>query len=218
MSRLYENTQRAAGGGVAPMGQSPISPTMQGRALLALSDPTTVRLQEKVLDRTLGEMPGQAATVTRLEQELAQRSAAAGQEAARRTSSYFAEPVFGSEIAPRLGRLAYNAGTGAMTGGAAGAALGMGSMLSGVGDPLTAAGVGLATGITQGLGKSAITMSRNALAQPRVQVGALQSLIGASQASQRAMQSGARSVAASEPRALKEAEEDAVQAFLSGSP
>lgn len=215
MSRMFENTQRAAGGGVAPAGQSPIDPSLQGKALLALSDPSTVRLQEKVLNRTLGEMPGQTAVVERLESELAQKTANASAEAAKRTQDYFAKPVFQTEIAPRLGRLAYNAGTGAATGSAAGAAMGLGSMFTGVGDPLTAAAVGLGTGITQGLGKSAITMSRNAMAQPRLQVGALESLIRAAQAGQNVMRAEARSASSVESR-LTADEQRAVHAFLSG--
>lgn len=210
MSRMFENTQRAAGGGVAPAGASPIDPALQSKALLALSDPSTVRLQEKVLNRTLGEMPGQTAVVERLERELAQKAAGASQEAAKRTSDYFAKPVFATEIAPRLGRLAYNAGTGAAYGSLAGAGMGMGSMLSGVGDPFTAAAVGLGTGITQGLGKSAITMSRNAAASPRLQAGALEALIGATQASRKGMQGAVR---ASE---LTEEDDKAIQAFLTG--
>ena len=183
MSRLFENTQRAAGGGMAPSGQSVIDPALQGRAVMALGDPTTKRLQEKVLERALNEMPGQGGVVERLEQELASRVAGQGAEAARRTSDYFAQPVFQTEVAPRLGRLAFNAATGAGTGAAGGAALGMGSLLTGVGDPLTAAGVGLATGITQGLGKSAITMARNASRSPLAQVGALGALEGAASSS-----------------------------------
>ncbi len=213
MSRMFENTQRATSGGVPPAGASPINPDLQRRAMLALSDPGTARLQEKVLERSLGEMPGQVGTVTRLEEELSQRTAGAAQEASDRTSRYFAQPAFESEVAPRLGRLAYNAGTGALTGGAAGAALGAGSFLTGVGDPITAGAVGLATGLTQGLGKSAITMSRNAMAQPRLQVGALDSLINASQVAQQAARTGARSSAAATPRLEEEA---AIQAFLTG--
>ena len=219
-SRMFENTQRAASGGIAPAGASSINPALQGRALLSLSDPATVRLQEKVLERSLGEIPGQTAKVTALEQQLATKTAGAAQEASQRTSDYFSKPAFETEIAPRLGRLAYNSATGALTGGAAGAAMGMGSLLTGVGDPLTAAGVGLATGITQGLGKSAITMSRNAMAQPRLQVGALQSLIGAAQAGQRALRSGARATASVAPTAgstISKDEEESIQAFL-GSP
>jgi hypothetical protein len=216
MSRLFENTQRAAGGGVAPAGQSIVDPALQGRAVMALSDPAAKRLQEKVLERSLLDMPGQASTVERLEQELAAATARAPTEASRRTSDYFAQSAFETEVAPRLGRLAYNAAVGGGQGAIGGAALGVGSVLSGVGDPLTAAGVGLATGVTQGLGKSAITMSRNLQAAPRAQVGALESLIQASMAGRTATARASQSVARASKQALSEEEDVAVRAFLSG--
>ena len=87
-------------------------------------------------------------------------------------------------------------------------------MLTGVGDPFTAAAVGLGTGLTQGLGKSAITMSRNAMASPRVQVGALEALIRASQAGATGLQRTARATAATQPKMSED--QESIQAFLAG--
>lgn len=209
-SRMFENTQRAAGGGVAPAGQSVIDPALQGRALLALSDPGTARLQEKVIERSLNELPSQVATVEGLERELAQRSASASADAAKRTSDYFAQPVFESEIAPRLGRFAYNAAVGTGTGAAGGAILGLGSLVSGVGDPLSVLGTSTALGLTQGLGKSAITMTRNAMNSPRVQAGALSVL----QSNAATTAAGAQVAASVAGPAAAVAKENAYQALL----
>lgn len=212
-SRMFENTQRAAGGGVAVAGDSPINPVLQGKALLALSDPSTVRLQEKVLNRTLGEMPSQTAVVERLEQELAQKTANASAEAAKRTQDYFAKPVFGSEVAPRLGRiakgLAVGSTGGAVLGGAEGLYTGDFSKLP---DRVMMGAIG---GVAGGSGLK--TMVKNFAANPRAQVGALEALIQASQAGQQAMRTGARSAAPAAAAPRLEAEEEAIQAFL-GSP
>lgn len=208
MSRLFENTQRAAGGGVAPAGQTAINPALQNKALLALSDPSTARLQEKVIERGLGEMPGQAATVSRLEQELAQRSAGQGTEAAKRTSDFFAKPTIKTDVLPRIGRQLQNAAVG--TAAALPAAVGFGA----TGGKAGAIGALLA-GAGTGLAKGALNSARTTMANPRLQVGALEGLIRSSQSGQKALQTAARTAAATEPK-LEQEQEDAVQAFLSG--
>lgn len=207
-SRMFENTQRAAGGGVAPAGQSSIDPALQGKALLALSDPSTVRLQEKVLNRTLGEMPAQTAVVERLEQELAQKTANAGTDAGKRTSDYFSKSA-GSELLPKAGRALKNIAVGA--GGGTALGVGQGLMKGGdFSDLPSFIKMGAVAGVAGGSGLR--TMVKNAANSPRIRAGGLEALIKMSQAGQRAVQAGARSAAGPESRLRKE-DEEAIQAF-----
>lgn len=218
MSRMFENTQRASSGGVPPAGVSPIDPALQQRAMLALSEPGTARLQEKVIERTLGEMPGQVGTVTRLEQELAQRSAGAGAEAAQRTSNFFAQPTIRTDVLPRVGRQLQNAAIG--TAAALPAAVGFGASggkAGAIGALLAGAGTGLA--------KGALNSARTTMANPRLQVGALETVVRGAQTGQRVLQGQARAASASAPllqnndeqASAKQADDEAaIQAFLTG--
>lgn len=218
MSRMFENTQRATSGGVPPAGASPINPALQQRAMLALSDPGTARLQEKVIERTLGEMPGQVGTVTRLEQELAQRTAGAGAEAAQRTSNFFAQPTITTDVLPRVGRQLQNAAIGTMA--AVPAAVGFGA----TGSKMGAMGA-LAAGASAGLSRGALSAARTTLSNPRLQAGALETVVRGAQGSQRLLQGEARAVGASAPllqnndeqASPKQVEDEAaIQAFLTG--
>lgn len=208
MSRLFENTQRAAGGSVAPVGETAIDPVLQRKAFLALSDPGTARLQEKVIQRGLNEMPGQQGTVERLEQELAAKSAGAAEEAAGRTRDFFAKPTIKTDVLPRIGRQLQNAATGTVA--AVPAAIGFGAAggkMAGI--------AALAAGASHGFSKNILTSARTTLGNPRLQVGALETLIKSSQAGQKALQIGARSAATTEPE-LDQEKEAAIQAFLTG--
>lgn len=212
-SRLFENTQRATGGSLPP-GASAIDPALQQKAMLALSDPATARLQEKVLERSLQEIPGQTAKVTALEQALAQKSAGAGAEAAKRTSDYFAQPVFRTEIAPRLGRVATNIGLGSLAGGAAGIGEGLykGGDFSKLPERTVTGAIG---GLAGGSGFK--TMVRNAAASPRVQAAALNGLRASGNAVGTAMSATARGVEpVARSRGLTDSEEASISAFLAG--
>ena len=212
-SRMFENTQRAAGGGVAPSGQSMIDPALQGRAMLALSAPATVRLQEKVLSRGIGEIPAQTGVVERLEQELSAKSSGAANEAAERTRDFFAKPTIKTDVLPRVGRHLQNAAI--STAAAIPAAV-----VGGLGYGKVGAGAMLAMGASQGLAKGALSAARTTAANPRLQVGALNSVANFSTAAQNTIQSGARAVTPTQetarPQIIKDRDEQAIQAFLSG--
>lgn len=81
-SRLIENLQRGTEG----------LPAIEGAKELA----------EGVLARNRATLPGQLATIEAAEIEHAAAKAAAPEEAARRTREYFAQPLWQSEILPRL--------------------------------------------------------------------------------------------------------------------
>lgn len=208
LSRFFENTQRAAGGGVAPAGQSPISPAVQQKAMLALTDPTAAAAQEKIIERSAAGIGTQTPKVSRLEAELAQAHAGADGEAASRTSNFFAKPTITTDVLPRVGRQLQNAAVGTVA--SIPGALGLGSEFGGKG-----VAAALISGASAGLAKGALSSARTTLENPRLQVGALESLIQASQAGRKALSGGARSAAAAGPE-LADEERRSVQAFLSG--
>jgi len=193
-SRQFENTQRALSG-TPNIGASPVAPDIQRRALMQLTDPSTKRLQEKVLERSLAESPAQVAVVEALESELAEKVAAAPGEAIRRTSQYFSDPVWGAEIKPRLANTvlpragmaaaAYGGGrvfdwatgnenrtgTIAGTGGAVGAIMGapgMRAMLGNVAksNRVTGALMNAGANLGAGISKAAPAVMRSAAAVP----------------------------------------------------
>lgn len=207
LSRYFENTQRGAGGGVAPAGSSPLDPAIQQRAMMALTDPAAAAAQGKIVDRSARMMGPQTGVVSRLDQEAAAKAAGASKEAADRTSGFFAKPTITTDVLPRIGRQLQNAAIG-------GAAALPTALAAGAGFGKAGAGLALAGGIGTGFSKGALSAARTTMANPRLQVGALESLINASQAGQRALRTGAQSTAAVTPQ-LAEDEEAAVQAFLS---
>ena len=210
-SRLFENTQRAMAG--TPLNVTsgvPIKPNIQQRAMLALSDPAAARLQEKVLERGIGELPGQTQKVMGLEHDLAEKVALAGDEAAGRTADYFKPSAWEADIRPRVVRQIGNASIGATAGIPASVAM----MASGM-SPGRALTAGIGSGATLGLSKGAITSARNALSSPRVQASALQQFIeeatGASGGLQTAARAGGQ--AGREGGSLSDEEKASISAF-----
>lgn len=121
-SRMLENMQRGASELPTGAGTSAaVGPQMQGQLAAALHTPGAQELAEKVAGSNLAKFPGQKAAIDRLEAELVTKQAGAAAEAAKRTSDYFATPLWQSEIAPRLRTLAPRFGL-----AATGAALGEG--------------------------------------------------------------------------------------------
>lgn len=175
-SRMFENTQRALTGTPTP-GSSPVSSEVQRKALEMLSDPATARLQEKILNRSIEGIPNQTGVITRLEEELAAKQAGAAAEAAKRTQEYFQQPVFSTEIAPRLKRLGENAALGAMAGGFTGGltSMTMDGLVSGIGTSALSGGSGFKT------------MGMNAMRSNLVRAGALEGLTGAALATGNAL-------------------------------
>ncbi len=124
--------------------------------------------------------------------------------AGERTRDFFAEPI-SADLGPAIGQQVRNAGRGALAAAPAAVGFGASSGRGAIGTLIAGAGAGLAKGAPQ--------FARSTLGAPRVQAGALEGLIQASQAAQKATQAGARSTAAVEPTLEKE-QEDAIQAFL----
>ena len=89
------------------------------------------------------------------------------------------------------------------------AALGLGSEYGGKG-----ALAALISGAGTGLARGALSSARTTMGNPRLQVGALESLVRASQAGNAALQTGAKMTAATQPKLHED--EEAIQAFLSG--
>ncbi len=207
-SRYSENTLRAANAGAAPMGQSLLGPATQGRAIGTLADPEFKALMESVANNTMDEVPDQVRRIAAAKAAATTAAQNAPAEAAKRTEDFFAKPTITTDVLPRVGRQLQNMATSSAMALPAVAAAG-----AGFGKMGALGALGLAA--TQGLQKGALSSARTTLANPRLQAGALEGLIQASQASQKALQAGARSSAADEPKLAKE-QEDSVQAFLSG--
>lgn len=210
-SRLFENTQRAMAG--TPLNVTsgvPINPQVQQKAMLALSDPSAARLQEKVLERGIGELPGQTQKVMGLEHDLAEKVALASDEAAGRTAEYFKPSAWEADIRPRVTRQIGNASIGAASGLPASLA-----MMAGGVSPGHALTAGIGSGATLGLSKGAITSARNALATPRVQTSALQQFIEEATGARRGLQTAARTAgqAGREGRSLSDEEQASISAF-----
>ena len=212
-SRVFENMQRGLSG-TPNIGTSPVSPDIQRRALTQLSDPSTRRLQEKVLERSLAEAPNQTAVVEALERELADLTAKAPAEAARRTADYFAQPVISSEITPRLMRtVAPRAGM------AAAAYLGgrlYDETLGSGGNTGTVAGTGGAIGAIMGA-PGMRRMLGNVASSNRVRAAVLSGLSDVASSAGAAAPGLARAAAAAKPnasRALEPDDESAVRAYL----
>ena len=177
-SRILENAQRAvtgippsAGGGLGSVGSG-----MATRATSALQSPEGQRLTEGVLSGNLHDLPQQTDVIEALRRELAAQSAGAPAEAAKRTSDYFAQPVFQTAIAPRLKRELGNQATGLL------AAI-PGAGLGAIGGALTGhTGTGALAGAMAGYGRGASTglktMTRNLLRDPLTQYGATQAVPG----------------------------------------
>jgi len=127
-SRMLENIQRGAAGVTETGGAGAVGDELQGKLIAALREPKAQALAEKVATGALEKFPGQKATIERLEAELAAKAAGAAEEAAKRTSDYFATSIWQGEIkdriknvlAPRFGLAAIGAVTGELMGGAAG--------------------------------------------------------------------------------------------------
>ncbi len=187
-------------------GAGAVSDAARQDALAALRDPEAVRLAEKTLSRNRVEYPNQISKIQGLESDLASQVANAEQEAGRRTSDYFGQSTWKTEVRPRLATLGENALLGAAAGGVTGGATGLATAVTGA-TPTQS----LMSGIISGIGTSALaggsglkTLGKNALASPRLRVSALEGLIQASQAAQKTAQAGARSSAAAEPKLEQE--------------
>lgn len=115
-SRMLENTTRGVSG-VAPSPNPGINPELYQKAVNQLGEQSSVDLQSKILSRNLQELPGQQATIQRLEQELAQATTNAPSEVARRTADYFNTPAM-TELAPKFERMGQRAALGAIGYGA----------------------------------------------------------------------------------------------------
>lgn len=115
-SRMLENTTRGVSG-VAPGANPGINPDLYQKAVNQLGEQSSVDLQSKILARNLQELPGQQATIQRLEQELAEATTNAPREIAKRTADYFDTPAM-TELAPKFERMGQRAAIGAIGYGA----------------------------------------------------------------------------------------------------
>lgn len=216
LNRAGENTRGIIGGSPTP-GSTAIDPALHQRALLQLSDPDFVAAQSRTLENTLDDFSANVARDQAANAAYKSALSTQGADAAKRTADFFSKPTLGTDVMPRVGRQLQNGAVGFLSSvpSAALAAVGGHSMGGAAGGAL-GAGAFLLQGLNKGLNKGALSAARTTLANPRLQVGALEGMIQASQAGQKALQAGARSGAAAAPEAMEQEKEDAVQAFLSG--
>jgi hypothetical protein len=210
-SRYGENTLRVANG-LAPDISEGLSETQQ-RAIAMLSDADFKEMMDDVANNTMKEIPGQVARSRAAQKAAAELAQNQSREAAKRTAEHFATPIWKTDIAPRLETLGENALLGGIAGGATGGATGLVASMTG-----STPTQSLLYGAISGIGTSALsggsgfkTLAKNAMAIPRVQGAALNSLARAGNNTAGAFAKAGRAVTP-----LAEEEQDAIQAFLSG--
>lgn len=176
LNRTNENLTRQVAG--LPSSSGSLLPAQtQQKALGTLTDPDTIAALTEIAERDVTNLPGKTADYRRLQAASQAARAGAPQEAAKRTSDYFNESLWGSEIAPRLSALGQRGGVATLAGGVSGL-LGAGGAMATGQDPLKvgmmtgAAGFGSVMG-----GQGLLTMGRNLAKSPRMQRAGLEAAV-----------------------------------------